>query len=175
VSHTGFAGLTYRAVAAEAGVTYGLVTYHFGSLDAMMGEALVLASRESMERSRITLAGGDVGTFAAKLAALVSDDPDTLALLYEMALEARRRPKLLGHIRAGYDSYFDDVGRSLASIGLDHDPQLAHLVGAALDGLIIQQLVFSDSDRTDASLRLLHEILDNLRHARPGCREARHS
>jgi AcrR family transcriptional regulator len=171
VGQKGFAGLTYRAVAAEAGVTYGLVTYHFGSLDAMMGEAIALASSESIEKSHITLAGRDGEALADRLAALVSDDPEMLSVLYEMALEARRRPELLGHIRAAYESYYEDIGLSLASVDLDHDPQLAHLVGATLDGLIIQQLVFSDTARTNASLRLLREILDSLRHARPGRQE----
>ncbi|MFC7574917.1 TetR/AcrR family transcriptional regulator [Klenkia terrae] len=37
----GLRGLTYRSVAAAAGVTHGSVRYHFGSWDALVEEALL--------------------------------------------------------------------------------------------------------------------------------------
>jgi TetR/AcrR family transcriptional regulator, regulator of biofilm formation and stress response len=162
----GFASLTYRAVAAEAGVTYALVTYHFGSLDAMVREALALAAKESIERSHITLAGNEIEAFADTLGVLVSDDPEGQAFQYEIALEARRRPELLGDIRALYESYFAVIGHSLANLDLGGDPELAQLVFATLDGLVLQQLLFSDGARTDAALKLLREILVAFRRSR---------
>jgi AcrR family transcriptional regulator len=51
VARKGLRGLTYREVAAEAGVTYGLVHHHFGSRDALVQESLKHAVRESLSVS----------------------------------------------------------------------------------------------------------------------------
>jgi AcrR family transcriptional regulator len=170
VARQGFAGVTYRSVAAEAGVTYGLVTYHFGSLEAMVRDALRLAASETVERSNITLAGGDVGGFADTLASLVSDNPEGEAAQFEMLLEARRRRELLPDMRAVYESFYAVIDRTLADLDLGGDPDLAHLVFAAIDGLVLQQLLFEDRERTDAALEALRDILDGLRRSPPRTR-----
>ena len=74
VAKYGFAGLTYRAVAAEAGVTHGLVSYHFGSLDAMISEALALAADEAIRDSRVTVSSGELSAFADRISTLVSSN-----------------------------------------------------------------------------------------------------
>jgi AcrR family transcriptional regulator len=163
VARQGFAGVTYRSVATEAGVTYGLVTYHFGSLEAMIRDALRLAASETVERSNITLAGRDVGGFADTLASLVSDNPDGEAAQFEMLLEARRRRELLPDIRAVYESFYAVIDRTLSDLDLGGDPDLAHLVFAAIDGIVLQQLLFEDRERTEAALQVLRDILDGLR------------
>src|SRR5438132_3593131 len=48
VGRSGLRGLTYRAVAAEAGVTQGLVAHHFGSRDRLIHEALLAAGAQSI-------------------------------------------------------------------------------------------------------------------------------
>src|SRR5664279_364825 len=49
----GLDGVTFRSVAAEAGVTHGLASYHFGNRDTMIMEALLRAVREAIERTRL--------------------------------------------------------------------------------------------------------------------------
>jgi AcrR family transcriptional regulator len=45
VARKGIRHLTYRALARQAGVTHGLVTYHFGSRDALIRAALQCTAR----------------------------------------------------------------------------------------------------------------------------------
>lgn len=159
VDKHGFAGLTYRAVAAEAGVTHGLVSYHFGSLDAMISEALALAADEAIRDSRMAISSGELAAFAKSISTLVSEQTEAQTYQYELTFEARRRPELAGQIRALYENYYAVVEHSLVELGIARDRDLTRLVFAALDGLVLQQLIFGDARATDASIERLQELL----------------
>jgi AcrR family transcriptional regulator len=162
VAQRGFAGLTYRAVAAEAGVTHGLVGYHFGSLEAMIGEALALAAGEAIRDARLAVSPGELDAFAGTLSRLVADDPRAQTYQYELTFESLRHPALAPQVRALYENYHDVVERSLAAVGIAPDRALTRLVFAALDGLVIQQLIFGDPAATDAALECLRGLLRGL-------------
>jgi TetR/AcrR family transcriptional regulator, regulator of biofilm formation and stress response len=159
VDKHGFAGLTYRAVAAEAGVTHGLVSYHFGSLDAMISEALALAADEAIRDSRMAISSGELGAFGERISTLVSEQTEAQSYQYELTFEARRRPELAGQVRALYENYYAVVEESLGALGIARDRALTRLVFAALDGLVLQQLIFGDARATDASIERLQELL----------------
>ncbi|HJS92860.1 MAG TPA: TetR family transcriptional regulator [Solirubrobacteraceae bacterium] len=159
VDKYGFAGLTYRAVAAEAGVTHGLVSYHFGSLDAMISEALALAADEAIRDSRMAISSGELAAFAKSISTLVSEQTEAQTYQYELTFEARRRRELAGHIRALYENYYAVIEHSLTALGIPRDRALTRLVFAALDGLVLQQLIFGDARATDASIERLQELL----------------
>jgi AcrR family transcriptional regulator len=162
VAKHGFAGLTYRAVAAEAGVTHGLVSYHFGSLDAMISEALAMAAGEAIRDSRMAVSSGEFDTFADSISTLVSEHTDAQTYQFELTFEARRRPELASQVRALYENYYRVTERSLVELGIEQDRALTRLVFAALDGLVLQQLIFGDARATDASVERLQEILAEL-------------
>jgi DNA-binding transcriptional regulator YbjK len=159
VDKYGFAGLTYRAVAAEAGVTHGLVSYHFGSLDAMISEALALAADEAIRDSRMAVSSGELETFANSISTLVSEHTEAQSYQFELTFEARRRPELAGQVRALYENYYGVIEESLAALGISRDRALTRLVFAALDGLVLQQLIFGDARATDASIERLQQLL----------------
>ena len=138
----GFRGLTYRRVAAEAGLTHGLVTYHFGTLDALVQAALERASRNAVEGSRLEPESGRLEDFAADLPRLAAEEADGQAFQFELALEARRRPELRDEVRAQYEEYFAVTRRALERAGIEahartgaprvrrarrRDPAAAHL------------------------------------------------
>ncbi|POX45704.1 TetR/AcrR family transcriptional regulator [Streptomyces sp. Ru72] len=160
VARGGLRKLTYRAVAEEAGTTHGLVVHHFGSRDALIEEALAHAIRTSLNTSALEPATGNVGEFSAGVSEMVTADPDIQAFQYELLLEARRRPELLTHLRALYDEYFDATHRELSRI-VPHsaDRPLTRLVFAALDGLVLHQLVFGGPETTDAAIEELRSLL----------------
>ena len=162
VADRGFAGLTYRAVAAEAGVTHGLVSYHFGSLEAMIREALALAADEAIRGSRLEVSSGELTAFAYNLSKLVTKDAEAQSYQYELTFESLRRPELAPQVRALYENYYDVVEQSLAALGIKRDRALTRLVFAALDGLVLQQLIFGDADATDESIGRLRELLGAL-------------
>lgn len=172
VARRGFDALTYRSVAAEAGVTHGLLSYHFGSREAMIHEALVRAAREAILSSSIDAGTEDVEAFAAGLSRLVAEDPDGQAFQQLLKLEASRRAGVADEVKALRRTYLESVDAALQRLGLAHDEPLARLVLAALDGLVFQQLIFRDPALTDGAIDRLHAVLRLiLEHGLPGQRE----
>lgn len=55
----GYAAVTYRAVAAAAGVTAGLVQYYFPTLDDLLVAAVRRRSEQNLERLEAALAGDE--------------------------------------------------------------------------------------------------------------------
>lgn len=160
VARGGLRKLTYRAVAEEAGVTHGLVVHHFGSRDALIEEALAHTIRTSLSISSLEPGTGKVADFSTGLSDMVTADPDTQAFQYELLLESRRRPELLPQIRELYDEYFDAAQRELGRIlPAGADKALTRLVFAALDGLVLHQLVLGEPDVTNAALEELRSLL----------------
>ncbi|TLS46645.1 TetR family transcriptional regulator [Streptomyces montanus] len=160
VARAGLRKLTYRAVAEEAGVTHGLVVHHFGSRDALIEEALTHAVRTSLSTSAVEPGTGKVADFSAGLSEMVTADPDIQAFQYELMLESRRRPELLPQLRALYDEYFDATQRELTRmLPGGASPALMRLVFAALDGLVLHQLVLGEPQVTDAALEELRSLL----------------
>ncbi|MFJ8109117.1 TetR/AcrR family transcriptional regulator [Streptomyces sp. NPDC096132] len=160
VARGGLRKLTYRAVAEEAGVTHGLVVHHFGSRDALIEEALAHTIRTSLSTSSLEPGTGKVADFSTGLSEMVTADPDTQAFQYELLLESRRRPELLPQIRELYDQYFDAAQRELSRMLPDGaDRALTRLVFAALDGLVLHQLVLGEPEVTDAALEELRSLL----------------
>ncbi|ELS58269.1 putative TetR family transcriptional regulator [Streptomyces viridochromogenes Tue57] len=91
---------------------------------------------------------------------MVTADPDIQAFQYELLLESRRRPELLPQIRALYDDYFDATERELSRMLPDGAARpLTRLVFAALDGLVLHQLVFGEPETTDAAIEELRGLL----------------
>ncbi|NGO68156.1 TetR/AcrR family transcriptional regulator [Streptomyces boncukensis] len=160
VDRGGLRKLTYRAVAEEAGVTHGLVVHHFGSRDALIEEALAHAIRTSLSTSALEPGTGKVTDFSAGLSDMVTADPGIQAFQYELLLESRRRPELLPQIRALYDEYFDATERELERmLSGGANRALTRLVFAALDGLVLHQLVFGEPATTDAAVEELRSLL----------------
>lgn len=160
VARGGLRRLTYRAVAQEAGVTHGLVVHHFGSRDALIEETLAHTIRTSMDTSALEPGTGKVTDFSSGVSEMVTADPDKQAFQYELLLESRRRPELLPQLRALYDEYFDATHRELhRMLPAGADRALARLVFAALDGLVLHQLVLGEPEVTDAAIEELRTLL----------------
>jgi AcrR family transcriptional regulator len=159
VARDGLDGLTFRSAAKEAGVTHGLATYHFGSREAMVSEALEWATDQGIEQSRLDTHGGDLEELAADLPALIERDPDSAAFQFAMALEGRRRPALAAQIRELYDHYIGATKSSLEGTGLERDDEMARLVFATIDGLVLQQLIYGDAHATERALDRLRRLL----------------
>lgn len=158
VAAQGLRGLTFRSVAAEAGVTHGAVQYHFGSWEGLVAEALGFAVKRSIETAGLEPTGAALEDFAGALVASVAANPELQAFQFELSLEARRRPELLPTVAEGYDAYRAAVHEALTAAGLS-DPVLGEMVVVALDGLVFQQTVFGDVERTQKSLKVLRTML----------------
>ncbi|MFE4974881.1 TetR/AcrR family transcriptional regulator [Kitasatospora sp. NPDC056651] len=163
VARGGLRQLTYRAVAQEAGVTHGLVVHHFGSRDALIEEAVAHAVHSSLSASALGAGTGSPADFSAGLADMVDSGPELQVFQYELLLEARRRPELLPHLRGLYEEYFEASRRELGRILPGPVSNgTSRLVFAALEGLVLHQLVFGEREATEEALAELRGLLARL-------------
>jgi AcrR family transcriptional regulator len=168
VARDGLDGVSYRSVAQAAGTTAGLVFYHFGSREALILEAATRAGRRAVANALPIDEDGDLDTFLDDLSSSAERDLDDHAFQYEMAFNSRRRPDVAERMAELYTFYCEETERALAALAPDKvSPALARLVFAAIDGLVLQQLVFDDPARTDGGVRALRRALRALFAERP--------
>ncbi|MFD4196859.1 TetR/AcrR family transcriptional regulator [Amycolatopsis thermoflava] len=167
VARQGLRYLTYRAVAAEAGVTHGLVAHHFGSRDALLLEALRHSIQRAIDVTELRTESASPEDFVQGLADIVQRDPDLHAFQYEVLLEARRSPEARRHAEELYSSYRHAAREGLARMGIEDDGPMADLVFAALDGLVFQQVTVGSAAATREAVKALREILRALQSGRP--------
>lgn len=170
VARDGLRNLTYRAVAREAGVANTLVSHHFGNRQAMLQAALELSLSRSVGYTTSAPGSGSITALFEDLAKVIAPDQDEMAFQYELILEARRRPELLLPVEELYAAYRSACARELQASGMADEPDLVHLVIAAVDGLIFQQLCMPDAVAFSQALdrlRLLLELVRTDQRTRP--------
>jgi TetR/AcrR family transcriptional regulator, regulator of biofilm formation and stress response len=74
-------------------------------------------------------------------------------------LESRRRADLQPAVQALYDSYRQALREEFAHSGIGPDEPLVHLVFAAVDGLVFQQVCSVNRTATEDALARLREII----------------
>jgi DNA-binding transcriptional regulator YbjK len=158
VAGHGYAALTHRAAAAEAGVSVASVTYHFPSIgdlrEAMFqhaGSRIGLAFRDVIQAA--SARAEDVpeitGSFSARL---VAEQRVDTAAVFEMIIAAGHDPGLRPLVR-----FFNDRLAELLDPYIGSQPR-AHTVAAAIQGLILSSIAQSDADAT----RELHDAVVDL-------------
>jgi AcrR family transcriptional regulator len=95
VARDGFDGVTYRSVAAEAGVTHGLVSYHFKTREAMIHEALKWAVEHTLESAHLAMSTGRLDDFASDVPRAL----DGLTLQHFLYEEPGRTEQALSALR----------------------------------------------------------------------------
>lgn len=150
--------VTYRSVAARASVTHGLVRHYFGTREAMLNEAMQLAARQDLDV--ITLSTDSVNDFASGTVEALAENWHRQFLMFDLTLNAIRG---VGDREAPvelYDSVIAEVSQTLRNLGVD-DPggTRAALLLAALDGVILQHVLYGSDERTEAMLAHLRELL----------------
>jgi len=158
VAREGFDAITFRSVAAEAGVTHGLASYHFRTREEMIHESLAWAVRDTLEASRLSAPIDDVARFAQEVSGFVAERPEESVFQFELLLRAVRSRSLLEEVRRSYDAYVEATRRSLESVGVEGEAS-AVLAFAALDGLTLQQLLYGDGRRFELGLGALRTLL----------------
>lgn len=159
VAKFGFRGLTYRALADEAGVTYGLISYHFGTREALIEDAAKLAVEEAIGGAILVPESGEIEDFASGLTKLVREDSAGQAFQFDLVTESMRNKKLHPPVVKLYTQYITAVDEALTEFGIADDPYLARVIFAALDGLTLQQFIFEDEAETEKAIARLRQII----------------
>lgn len=146
VGRGGLRALTYRAIAAEAGVSHGLVRHHFGTRHQLIAEAMDFAVDESLHSTNMLGPSITIDEFAVGIETLSKSEEDSQAFQYELLLESRRRPELKPIAERYYRTYTDAILARLDQLGI-HDQALRDLIWFALDGIVFKQLVIPGETR----------------------------
>jgi AcrR family transcriptional regulator len=149
-------------VAQEAGVAHGLVAHHFGTRDALLEAALEYSLGNSVGSISAEPGSGDLDALFAGVVEMVQANLDDQAFQYELILEARRRPELRPQVQQVYATYREALRTELEAAGIPADDALVHVVFAAVDGLVFQQVCLDDPVAARAGVGRLRELLRTL-------------
>lgn len=160
VAEKGLRGVTYRSVAARAGVNHTLITHHFGSIEGLLAATLEWAVQRSIDETGLARVADFDEKFADALLASVSAEPELQLFQFEMLLEARRKPELKALLDRLYDNYISTVETALRERSLDTDDELSRAVFAALDGLMLQFLTFGNPAKIRSAVVQVGRLLE---------------
>lgn len=157
----GLRGVSHRSVAARAGVTHGLVRHHFRSIGELLGEAVVQWGQRSRRTTLLEPGTGRVEDIARNLPQDVEERRAEHIAMYEVSMAAARGEEMSEAMRGTYTEFIDAVSRDLKHVGIDdsEDQALARVVFAAIDGLVLQQLIFEDPGALESGLERLRLML----------------
>ena len=152
VGEKGLRGVTYRAVAARAGVNHTLVTHHFGSIEGLLAATMEWAVQRSIEETGLERIVDFDDNFADSLIATVAAEPELQLFQFEMLLESRRNPEVRLLVERLYAGYMRTVEDALRQRGVVADDGVSLAIFAALDGLMLQFLTISDPVKIRAAV-----------------------
>ena len=167
----GSGAVTHRAVANEAGVPLAATTYYFATKSELVLDAFALAMTEDVTAlgAAEPLAGDDPPTVpqvAAWLASLLlgdfQDGRSTQLVLFELELEAARRPELAPMSRAWTAAYVRAVAPALARLGCREPERDAWIVVTALEGMSFELLASGERDAEAVLLPAIERLLEAL-------------
>ena len=187
----GFAKTTARDVVAAAGVNLGAIGYHYGSMDALLAEAIGQVFREWLFRVRPALAADEAASFedvllgvAREASAIFPDGRGHASAFLEAVAYADRSPDVASRMAEDFESLRAiSVGMIESAVGdrvaPDERRGLASIFIALDVGLTVQALL--DPDRAPTaeeiveSLAVLARLFDGPNPKRPSRRRARQS
>lgn len=166
VAEKGLQGLTHRAVAARAGVNHALVGHHFGSMDGLLAAATELAVERAITETGLAGTSDFDQGFADLMLASLSADPEIELFQAQMVLEAPRRPEIRALVERLYSSYITAIEDRLRARGTNlsagEHRELARVVFAALNGLVLQFLAVGSPEPIRAAIVELGVLLKNM-------------
>lgn len=168
VAQKGLRGVTYRAVAARAGVNHTLVTHHFGSLEGLLVATMEWAVERSISETGLAGVANFDEDFADALINTVAQEPELQMFQFEMLLESRRSAEIRLIVERLYDSYVRTVEVALHEEGLDTSGEASLAVFAALDGLMLQFLTFGNPSKIRAAVIQVGNLVRALPHRGTG-------
>lgn len=174
VAEKGLRGVTYRSVAARAGVNHALVTHHFGSLEGLLAATMEWAVQRSIRETGLAGIADFDDDFADSLIASVSAEPELQLFQFEMILESRRNPQIRSMVERLYENYVATVEEALSKRGLDTSGEASLAIFAALDGLMLQFLTISNPTKIRSAVAQVGQLVAGLRESSNGNDEPRH-
>ncbi|MDQ3886990.1 MAG: TetR/AcrR family transcriptional regulator [Actinomycetota bacterium] len=170
IPERGWAAVSTRVLAERAGVTPSVVHYHFPSLPALLREAVVGLMRQVLAEMDAVLktAGTPADAVDAMLASVdqyTGADPMSL-LSVEAYLAATRDEQLREQIAGLVEGFRQRFGHWLGERGVAAPEETAAVLGAAVDGLLLQRGLGAGPDARAVGAVLRRLVSDEARHRR---------
>jgi AcrR family transcriptional regulator len=170
VAEEGWSGFSTRGIAARAGVTQGVVSYHWRSKDDLVREAALAAAEESLAPVAAALREAPSVREALErslaLVEAIRAEPALMLLLFETMLQAGRDERLREALQAMIRDFRTALAAALGREGAADPEPLAAALSAAWDGLLLHAVVDEALDVAEAGealLRLLPETGESRR------------
>jgi AcrR family transcriptional regulator len=169
IAEVGWSGITTRLVAARAGVNVALLHYYFGSKDALLREALLMAMNEVLLAlvEPLVTPGPVLDALDGVIARLADIDPASPAgvVTGEALLRATRDPEIrvaMSDELAEFRSLLAGrIAEAADEVRAGLDPEgTATVLAAALDGLLLHAFVDPSLDLPRASRALRGLLVD---------------
>lgn len=170
LARVGFSRATLTEVARTAGLSHGLIIFHFETKERLLGETLEFMAREYRDNWVRALAGAP-DTPAAQMEALVRADfteaicaPERLAAWSALWVEAQSRPIYQEHC-AGFDQeYLQVIERLCADLTQEGDyptrpEHTARAIRVTLNGLWFDLMTMLEPRARADSLETMFNML----------------
>jgi TetR/AcrR family transcriptional regulator len=136
----GYAGITTRKLAEEAGVNHGLVHYYFGSIENLLVRTLERFTERLIARQRALYAEDVpfVEKWRTAMRYLVSDDVAYEKVWYELQALAWNRPELRERVDHVNDAWREVLTEALA------EPRERYGIEMPLEALVSLVITFNE-------------------------------
>ena len=162
VASRGIAGATFERVAAEAGVSRGLLHYYFGTKERLLVEVVRRDSEIRVARLDAPLAAASsvdevLDVLVSSLLDLVENDPGFFVLLFELFTAGRRHPEIEREVAEMFRKTRSHVAEALESkdaegvitLRFGAEATVGFLFAIA-DGFAVQAISDPEVDHADA-------------------------
>jgi AcrR family transcriptional regulator len=136
----GYAGITTRAVAEEAGANHGLVHYYFGSMENLLARVLERFTERTIERQRTMYTAPDVPFIEKWRTAMryLDADREYQKVWWELQALAWNRPELrerVAHVNTEWRAVLREAFR---------EPRERYGIDMPLDALVSLVITFNE-------------------------------
>ena len=136
VADKGLRGMTFRAVADNAGVNNALIAHHFGNREGLLKAALEWSAEVSIKATDLPAATAHFSSFEKSLGLTATTQRKLLTFQYEMIIEASRNEQFREPVTKLYRAYFAALMPQEAT----KTNALTRAKFATLDGLVLQMV-----------------------------------
>src|SRR3954468_10984840 len=140
IAERGWSGFSTREIAARAGVTQPVVSYHWRSKDELVREAALTAATDSLAPvfDALQAAPSAHAALADALGLIdaIRHEPALSALLFETMLHSGRDERLRAALVTLLRDFREHLAAALARDGVANPQTVAVALSAALDGLL---------------------------------------
>jgi len=173
----GYAGITTRKLALEAGANHGLVHYYFGSMEELLMRVLERFTERILVRQRVMYSAPGVPFIQKWRTAMGYIDEDLAAgypkIWYELQAMAWNKPEFherVAHVHEQWDIVLADaIGKAMKEYGIDRKSfpaeAMSTLVRTFNLGLLLERLNGYDRGHT-AMLKMIDAMLQRLEEQR---------